>query len=115
MFFFRCELRVRYENAQGDTKKDLEVQFSKHIEEKDLSRLEKDADKKSAAGPNKMIAIYDLQAVLQLPRGNTSVFYYKSKLNTLKFTVSQIGDEKTDWHEGEANRGADEIGSYQVH
>ncbi|XP_074039657.1 uncharacterized protein isoform X2 [Leptinotarsa decemlineata] len=109
----RCELCVRYENAQGDTKKDLEVQYLKHIEEKDLSRIEKDADKKTS-GPNKIIAIYDLQAVLQVPRGNTSIFYYKSKLNTLNFTVSLISDDKTDcfyWHEGEANRGADEIGS----
>ncbi|CAG4989653.1 unnamed protein product [Colias eurytheme] len=109
----RCELCVRYENAQGSAKENLEVEYLKHIEEKELSRKEKDADKTNV-GPDNIVAIYDLQAVLQLPRGNTSIFYYKSKLNTLNFTISQIGNDKTDcffWHEGEANRGADEIGS----
>lgn len=43
----RCELCVHYENDQGDTKKDLEVQYFKNIEEKDLSRIEKDAHKKA--------------------------------------------------------------------
>lgn len=110
----RCELCVRYENAQGNANEnDIKVEYFKHIEEKNLSRIEKEADK-SNVGPDNIVAIYDLQAVLQLPRGNTSIFYYKSKLNTLNFTISHIGNDKTDcfyWHEGEANRGADEIGS----
>ncbi|CAH2094970.1 unnamed protein product [Euphydryas editha] len=109
----RCEFCVRYENAQGKAKEDLEVEYVKHIEEKELSRKEKDADKINA-GPNIIVAVYDLQAILQIPRGNTSIFYYKSKLNTFNLTISHLGNDKTDcffWHEGEANRGADEIGS----
>lgn len=64
--------------------------------------------------PDYIVAVYDLQAVLQLPRGEVSVFYYKSKLNNFNFTVSELGVDHTEcflWHEGEAFRGADEIGT----
>lgn len=61
------------------------------------------------------MACYDLQAVLPAPRGDLSVFYYKSKLNSYNFTVSQLQKNEDVycyfWHEGEGNRGATEIDS----
>lgn len=68
--------------------------------------------------------MFDLQAVLQSPRGDTSAFYYKSKLNSYNFTITllnkkveaQMKDSYTDvhcyfWNETDAKRGANEIGS----
>lgn len=78
-----------------------------------MARLEKDNDKHKSSS-DYIVAMYDLQAVLQTPRGDMSVFYYKSKLNNFNFTISQLGSDHTECyllHEGEANRGADEIGS----
>lgn len=109
----RCELCVSYENADGSGKEKLYEKYTSHLEEKNLSRLEKDIDK-SKVSADYIVAVYDLQAVLQTPKGEVSVFYYKSKLNSFNFTISELGSDHTEcflWHEGEANRGADEIGS----
>lgn len=54
-----------------------------------------------------MVALYDLEAVFQLPQGNASLFYYKSKLNAFNFTVADIKRKQGYcflWHEGIANR-----------
>lgn len=109
----RCELCVSYENAEGTAKENLKPKYLKHLEEKEESRREKERDKGNIS-PDNVVAVYDLQAVLQLPRGNTSVFYYRSKLNNLNLTISELNTDRNEcyfWHEGEGNRGADEIGS----
>lgn len=81
-------------------------------------------------------AVYDLQAVMQCPTGDTSSFYYKSKLNCFNFTIvemlkktetikkrNNIGEETENeigaygnvycyfWDEVQGKRGANEIGS----
>ena len=48
------------------------------------SRQEKNKDKTEG---DAIVAVYDLQAVMQLPQGDVSTFYYKSKLNVLNFTI----------------------------
>ncbi|CAG9820783.1 unnamed protein product [Phaedon cochleariae] len=135
----RCELCVAYENADIADKAKLEEKYDEHLIEKILSRKEKKEGKEALkTNKNLIVAVYDLQAVLQLPRGDVSVFYYRSKLNNMNFTVSKLKTEergqKRDhltasnsnndepivnlsttkcyfWHEGVGNRGADEIGS----
>lgn len=42
------------------------------------------------------------------------MFYYKSKLNSFNFTISELNTGQTEcyfWHEGEGNRGVEEIAS----
>lgn len=56
-------------------------EYQNHLNEKQLSREEKMKDKENK---NAVVAVYDLQAVMQLPNGNVSAFYYKSKLNVFK-------------------------------
>lgn len=137
----RCELCVAYENSSTDDKLKLKVKYDQHQIEKNLSREEKNKDKENLkTNKNLVIAVYDLEAVLQVPRGDVSVFYYKSKLNNMNFTVSKLKPEEVNkrkrkshqvrsdsnasvpvvnqsvtdcyfWHEGEGKRGADEIGS----
>ena len=113
----RCELCDAYEIATGEAKERLETKYLVHLEEKDLSRKQKDQEKEKAS-PNYIVSVYDLQAVLSTPRGTVSVFYYKSKLNCYNFTVSELKTGSTEcyfWHEGHGNRGADEIGSCVLH
>ncbi|CAH0730535.1 unnamed protein product, partial [Brenthis ino] len=55
-----------------------------------------------------------ITAVMPVPIGESSAFYYKSKHNCLNFTISDLKNKTTDcyfWHEGLGNRGAIEIGS----
>jgi len=75
-----------------------------------LSRLEIEIDKQA----NYVTAVYDLQAVLPCPLGNASSFYYVSKLNVFNFTVYDLQTNDVQcyvWHECQAHRGANDIGS----
>lgn len=107
----QCELCVAFQNAEGEEKEALRMRYEQHQKEKQLSRQEKEADK-VRANKRVIVAVYDLQAVLPTPRGDVSVFYYKSKLNNYNFTISELKTGATEcylWHEGEGNRGAEEI------
>lgn len=108
-----CELCTLFLNAEGDDKEKFRVKYETHQHEKELSRKEKDEDKKKS-NKNYIVSVYDLQAVLLAPRGDVSVFYYKSKLNSFNFTISELNTGQTEcyfWHEGEGNRGVEEIAS----
>lgn len=50
--------------------------------------MEKAKDKENAGKGEILLAVYDLQAVLPVPMGQTSAFFYKSRLNCFNFTVS---------------------------
>lgn len=115
----QCDLCVSYDNSNNEQKQDLEDKYLKHLEEKTLSRSEKLADRQNITKDRKVV-IYDLEAVLQCPRGDTSAFYYKSKLNSYNLTLTELlnGDKKAYenvhcyfWTEVDAKRGANEIGS----
>lgn len=61
--------------GQDDIKR---VQMETHRREVKLSRLEKEADKNtSKERGDKLVAVFDLQAVFPLPSGNTSQFFTK--------------------------------------
>lgn len=70
---------------------------------------------------NVRVAVYDLEAVLQCPKGDTSSFYYKSKLNCYNLTITELTHDSSKvayknvhcyfWTEADATRGAIEIGS----
>lgn len=113
----KCE---EYKLLSDEEKIEKEDQQKMHREEVSLSRLEKEKDKeKSANDEDLMLAVYDLEAVFQLPQGKASLFYYKSKLNAYNFTVADISKKDTSkrkgycylWHEGIATRGGVEIAS----
>lgn len=109
----QCELCTAFANTEGEDKKKLQLKFDEHQREKELSRKEKNEDK-SKVGQNYIVAVYDLQANLPCPRGDVSLFYYKSKLNCHNFTVTELVTNKTEsyfWHEGEGKRGVEEIAS----
>lgn len=70
----QCDLCVLFNNADGEAKENLKEKYDTHQSEKVLSREEKKQDKTEG---NAIVAVYDLQAVLQLPQGDVSTFYYK--------------------------------------
>lgn len=112
----QCDLCVCYSNAQTkEEKAKYQAKFTKHHEEKKMSRIEKQRDK-DKAGSNFIVACYDLQAVLPVLRGDCSPFFYKSRLATYNLTVSKISSRGTNvnfylWDETQGNREANEIGT----
>lgn len=76
-----------------------------------MSRSEKASDKVSS---NAAVAVYDLQAVFQVPKGDVSLFYYKSKLNVLNFTIYDLKSNNCEcyvWDDSSGHRGVNELGS----
>ncbi|CAF4948281.1 unnamed protein product [Pieris macdunnoughi] len=99
------------DNREND-KVELKEKFDRHLTEKDLSRQNKEDDKRFTPD-NCIVLVYDFQAAMPCPRGDASNFYNVSKLNTYNFTICDIKSKDTAfyvWHEGEAKRGATEIG-----
>ncbi|XP_073999030.1 uncharacterized protein [Rhodnius prolixus] len=113
----QCGICATYTNSGEEEKQNLKDEYEIHISEKELSRLEKQSDKEKIS-KNHVMACFDLQAVMPCPKGDTSSFYYKTKLNVLNFTVYEINqNNKGDqcycyiWDETQGHRGANEIGS----
>lgn len=112
----QCDLCESYKNSDNEGKLKLQESYDLHLKEKVLSRNEKDADKLNQDGVH--VAVYDLQAVMPVPKGLVSSFYYKSKLNCYNFTISDLNLKNVDcyfWNESEGKRGANEIGSCVLH
>lgn len=110
----QCETCVAYSNSDTEQKKSMVEKYETHIMEKDLSRLKKEADKTNNENKKEVVAVYDLQAVLPVPKGEVSTFYYISKVNVLNFTIYDIKTNEVSccvWHEGEGKRGSNEIAS----
>lgn len=104
----QCELCTVHENSGQKEKKQ---EFDEHLKEKELSRKEKERDK-NESDPATIVCVYDLQAALPTPKGEVSVFYYKSKLSTYNLTIYNLKTREAvcnTWHEGEGNRGVIEI------
>lgn len=110
----QCCLCESYKNT-NDPDEGLKSKYKLHIQQKELSRLEKNNDIKAAReSQNILVACYDLQAVLQAPCGDISVLYYKRKLNCYNFTVYNTTNKHGlcyFWNESVAKRGVNEIGS----
>lgn len=108
----QCDLCERYKNSNEEGKHKLIQEYEEHLKEKVLARTEKENDKNRTDGT--IVAVYDLQAVLQIPKGQISLFFYKSRINCLNFTISDLRAKDVAcyfWDETEGKRGAVEIGS----
>lgn len=77
----QCDVCESFKNAVD--KEPLMSSYNPHQEEKSLSRIEKkqDVDECKKPDSNSIVAIFDLQAVLPCPIGQSSAFFYKSKLH----------------------------------
>lgn len=108
----QCDLCERYKNSDEEEKRRLSQEYEQHLKEKTLARTEKENDKNRSDGT--ITAVYDLQAILQIPKGQISLFFYKSRINCLNFTISDLKAKDLIcyfWDETDRKRGAVEIGS----
>lgn len=108
----QCDLCERFKNTDEEGKRKLAQEYEQHLTEKNLARTEKENDKNRTDGT--ITAVYDLQAVLQIPKGQVSLFFYKSRINCFNFTVSDLRAKDVVcffWDETEGKRGPVEIGS----
>jgi len=67
------------------SKRESKIGKRLHRDEKNLSRTEKAKE----MGSKIALATFDLQAVMPVPTGQSSAFFYKSRLNCFNFTVSK--------------------------
>lgn len=107
-----CETCCAYENTENEEKKRKKEYYDQHLVEKELSRKEKKYDKEELI--DTQVAVYDLQAVMQIPKGDVSVFYYKSKLNVFNFTIYDLKSNECEcfvWDESNGHRGVNELGT----
>lgn len=84
----QCDVCECYKNANDEEKRKLSQNYEQHLKVKTLSRIEKKNDKQRTDGT--ILAVYDLQAGLQVPKGQASILFYKSRINYLNFTVSDL-------------------------
>lgn len=109
----QCDFCTSFNLSSEEEKHKLKDTYDMHIKEKELSRISKEEDK-AKVGEHFIVACYDLQAVFPVPKGDTSQFYYKSKLNCINFTICELKNKTVfcyAWHEGEGNRGVNELGT----
>ena len=81
----RCELRKNQEKEHIAVSDEELAEFETHILEKKAMREEKKKDK--ASGDKKMLVVFDLENVINLPKAEISSFFYKRKLNLYNLTA----------------------------
>lgn len=113
----QCLFCYKYNNSSNEEQETMNESRKIHLEEKELARAEKKSDKLLSRKEDSetLVAVYDLQAVLQLPRGRIAAYFYKRKLNVFNFTIYNTTLQQGHcyiWHEGAAKRGAAEIATY---
>ena len=94
-----------FSNAQGEDKEKLKENMTNTNQKRNFlgkKRIEIKVKKS-------IVAVYDLQDVMQLPQGDQFTFYYKSKLNVLNIKTNDC--DCFLWDETNGNRGANEIGT----
>lgn len=110
-----CNKCFLFKNNRTPTEKDRD-NYKNHTMEKNMSKAERDLDR-SNIDANQCIVCYDLQNVFSLPKGNSSIFFYKRKLNVFNLTATAIIPQKEKitycaiWHEGHSGRSGNDIAS----
>jgi len=66
--------------ASVEEKSKIQISYDKHLFNKTIVRLNKNAEKERALNdPKYCVAMFDLQKVLTSPQSEVSSFYYKRK------------------------------------
>ena len=111
----QCDKCEGFKNTPEELKTPEMVEdHDKHIDEKENAREFKATMKKEGTNDNVLTSAFDLEKVLLCPHGPTSSFYYCKRLKLHNFTLTDIQSMETQcfiWHEGEAQKGASEIGT----
>lgn len=88
----QCDQCTKFKNSNSEEQTLLQADYDSHMSNKQAARDLKDQDKKNAKSNKELcVACFDLEKVLNAPQGDTSGFYYKSKLSVFNFTVFDLG------------------------
>ena len=98
-------------NSKDKTEEDEEV-HKMHLAMKKRSReLSLRCKNKAQENGNWASFVFDMEAILQCPKGNKPQFYTR-KLNCYNFTIYDFSDGSVccrTWHEGSAGKGPSEV------
>ncbi|CAH0399738.1 unnamed protein product [Chilo suppressalis] len=107
-----------YNNMTSEDKLELESAYQTHLQAKEMCRGEKKVDiELCQMDESKVICCFDMQAVLQTPAGNDSLFFYKRRLNVYNCTVYDITKKTAHcylWDETLGGKGCDEVGTWKT-
>lgn len=102
----QCDHCEKFKNATQSEKSVLEIEYQLHIENKEKARLEK-ANDILLANENRektSLICFDFQKVLNAPKTDTGILYYKRKLSVYNFTVYDV-----------VRQGSNEVASCLLH
>lgn len=108
----RLDMAIKYAKTEEE-KRELEVEQELHHRKAEKAKTQKQLDTESASKEHVVLA-FDLQQCLPTPHLQSSVVFYKRQLWTYNLTIHDCATGKSEhcmWHEGEAERGPNEIGS----
>ena len=110
-----CGLCDTYNRGNNTERVKIQTKYETHTAEKKAVRQLKEELKSKAKGdPKFLVASFDLQQVLYVPKSERGELFYKRKLACYNFTICEIHKMRGFcyfWHEGIARRGANEIAS----
>ncbi|KAK3918415.1 Neuraminidase, partial [Frankliniella fusca] len=116
-----CDECTTWLNTAEDNKDALQEKYSKHLENKNLVHEMVENDKKLARHKDSKtlcVAHFDYEKNLICPKADTSVFYYKRKLNVSNFTIVDVGryeDNCYVYDETIGHKGSNEVASFLLH
>ncbi|KAK6175725.1 hypothetical protein SNE40_014118 [Patella caerulea] len=109
-----CGICEGYRQGTDQDKDNLLSEYENHIKEKTTVRVIKDQLKKEDNN-RRLVASFDLQQVIYLPRSNRCEIFYKRRLSCYNFSVCDIKSMDANcyvWNETIAGRGSNEISSF---
>ena len=111
----QCQVCNHYDNWKSEGTLDIETEtnYQEHQNRKQLSRQEKENDKKKAkTDPRYNVTAFDLQAVLTTPCSLIGELYYKRKLCCYNLSCYDLGNKNGTcyiWDEMQGKRGSSEV------
>lgn len=112
----QCKKCLAYNTISDDAEKiQKEEEYNLHLKRRTEARERRDEDKLSAQHDSKTLSFnFDLQAVLNTPKGPAGQIFYLRKFAVYNFTIYNLGNQDVScyvWNENQGNRGANEISS----
>ena len=115
----QCGVCSGYRESTEEERRDLQLAYQQHINEKDKVReIKRESKSTSQENPEIVTAVFDLQQVIYLPMSKRGEIFYKRRLACYNFTVFDIATSEGYCylsHEGQTKRGSNEIASAFYH
>lgn len=111
----QCKKCVAFQNMTQDEKLKNQESHNEHLSRRTLARESRNDDKeKCLEDPSILSFNFDLQAVLNTPKGPAGQIFYLRKYAVYNLTIYNLGSKEAIcylWSESNGNRGANEIAS----